>query len=170
MPFEFAFEYPINSPDMYFKQRSFNLHILYVNFCIFLLFLGNYFRQIKNKLLQRYWKKQMIDLTYYLVPKYIVLLMLYFFFRDTPLDEGGRSDTQYRVECPLCSAAVVVTPKSPSSQTSVTVSNLQPGATYKIRVLALNGVSGLSVANDNYAEIQAFSNADSQSAVVGDLR
>ena len=95
---------------------------------------------------------------------------IYFFFRDTPLDEGGRSDTQYRVECPLCSAAVVVTPKSPSSQTSVTVSNLQPGATYKIRVLALNGVSGLSVANDNYAEIQAFSNADSQSAVVGDLR
>jgi len=105
------------------------------------------------------------DLTYRWLDQTTLLLKW-----DTPSNEGGRSDTQYRVECPLCSAAVVTTPKSPSSQTSVTVSNLQPGATYKMRVLALNGVSGLSVANDNYAEIQAFSNADSQSAVVGDLR
>ena len=63
-----------------------------------------------------------------------------------------------------------MTPKSPNAQTSVTVANLQPGATYKIRVLAINGVSGLSVANDNFAEVQAFSNADSQSAVVTSLK
>jgi Eph receptor B1 len=89
---------------------------------------------------------------------------------DPPSDEGGRSDTQYRVECPLCSAAVVMTPKSPSSQASVTINNLQPGATYKIRVLAVNGISGLSVANDNYAEISAFSNGGGRGAVVMDLR
>ena len=101
---------------------------------------------------------------------YCALILNIHFSRDPPLDEGGRSDTQYRVECPLCSAAVVMTPKSPNAQTSVTVANLQPGATYKIRVLAINGVSGLSVANDNFAEVQAFSNADSQSAVVTSLK
>ena len=84
---------------------------------------------------------------------------------DPPRDEGGRSDTQYRVECPLCSAAAVMTPKSPTSQTSVTVNNLQPGATYKIRVLAINGVSGLSVENDNYAEISAYSNSESRASI-----
>ena len=68
------------------------------------------------------------------------------------MDEGGRSDTQYRIECPQCSAAVVMTPRSPVSQNSVTITNLQPGATYKMRILALNGVSGLSVAQDNFAE------------------
>ncbi len=89
---------------------------------------------------------------------------------DPPIDEGGRSDTQYRVECPLCSAAVLMTPKSPSAQTSVTISNLQPGSTYKIRILATNGVSGLSVNNDNYAEINAYSKGGGRGAIVTDLR
>ena len=89
---------------------------------------------------------------------------------DPPLDEGGRIDTQYRVECPTCSAAVVMTPKSPSSQASVTITNLQPGSTYKFRVLAVNGVSGLSVANDNYDEITAFSDRQSSGALVTNLK
>ena len=106
------------------------------------------------------------DLTYRWLDQTTLLLKW-----EPPIDEGGRSDTQYRVECPLCSAAVVFTPQSPSSQTSVTMSNLQPGSTYKMRVLAINGVSGLSVANDNYAEVQAFSNGDrGQGAVVTELR
>ena len=89
---------------------------------------------------------------------------------DPPVDEGGRSDTQYRIECPQCSAAVVMTPRSPVSQNSVTITNLQPGATYKMRILALNGVSGLSVAQDNFAEISAYSNSESKASIVSNFR
>ena len=89
---------------------------------------------------------------------------------DPPLDEGGRSDTQYKVACPQCTAAVVMTPKSPSSQNSVTINNLQPGSTYKIRVLAINGVSGLSVAHDNFAEISAYSSSESKASTVSNFR
>ena len=89
---------------------------------------------------------------------------------DPPVDEGGRLDTLYRVECPTCSAAVVMTPKSPSSQASVTITNLQPGSTYKFRVLAINGVSGLSVANDNYDEITANSDRQNSGALITNLK
>ena len=39
-----------------------------------------------------------------------------------------------------------------------------------MRVLAINGVSGLSVSNDNYADVTILSNADGLGSVVSDLR
>ena len=82
---------------------------------------------------------------------------------NPPRDEGARSDTTYKTEielssCPSCSTAVTFNPVQPSTQTHVTVSNLTPGVSYKIRVHANNGVSSLAGINhrknaNNYAEI-----------------
>ncbi|XP_077062821.1 ephrin type-B receptor 4a isoform X2 [Siphateles boraxobius] len=73
-----------------------------------------------------------------------------------PLDSGGRSDLTYSVECRVCS-----TPRSPCvlcgdgvnyrpSQTGiqgrrVSIWGLRPHTTYSFTVMALNGVSALSV-------------------------
>ena len=84
---------------------------------------------------------------------------------DPPLDEGGRSDTQYKVECDVCSSLVTLSPASPSSQSSVTLSHLQPGSTYTIRVFAVNGVSNLSLDTDNYAEVSVSTGSGAPSVV-----
>ena len=84
---------------------------------------------------------------------------------DPPLDEGGRSDTQYKVECDVCSSLITFSPASPSSQSSVTLSHLQQGSTYTIRVFAINGVSNLSLENDNYAEVSVSTGSGAPSVV-----
>jgi Eph receptor B1 len=84
---------------------------------------------------------------------------------DPPLDEGGRSDTQYKVECDVCSSLITFSPASPSSQSSVTLSHLQQGTTYTIRVFSINGVSNLSLENDNYAEVSVSTGSGAPSVV-----
>ena len=84
---------------------------------------------------------------------------------DPPLDEGGRSDTQYKIECDVCSSQITFSPSAPSSQTSVTLSNLQQGSTYTIRVLSINGVSNLSVDTNNYAEVSVSTGSGAPSVV-----
>lgn len=84
---------------------------------------------------------------------------------DPPLDEGGRSDTQYKIECDVCSNLITFSPASPSSQSSVTLSHLQQGTTYTIRVFSVNGVSNLSLENDNYAEVSVSTGSGAPSVV-----
>ena len=62
------------------------------------------------------------------------------------------------MDCDSCSSSVTFSPSPPFSQTSVTLSNIRLGASYKLRVYATNGVSSLARINhrnhaDNYAEV-----------------
>jgi len=59
-----------------------------------------------------------------------------------PRDEGGRSDTVYRLVCSSCGPEVHFDPESPTfAQTFVSVSSLSPNTDYKFEVIAENGVS-----------------------------
>lgn len=84
---------------------------------------------------------------------------------DPPSDEGGRSDTQYKVECDVCSLHIAFSPQFPSGQTNVTLSHLQQGSTYNIKIFAMNGVSNISLDTENYAEVSVSTGSGAPSVV-----
>ena len=58
-----------------------------------------------------------------------------------PRDEGGRTDTVYKLVCPTCGPEVRFSPDSPTfSQTFVSVSSLSPTTNYKFQVIAEKGL------------------------------
>jgi hypothetical protein len=84
---------------------------------------------------------------------------------DPPSDEGGRSDTQYKVECDVCSLHIAFSPQFPNSQTNVTLSHLQQGSTYNIKIFAINGVTNISQDTENYAEVSVSTGSGAPSVV-----
>ena len=74
-----------------------------------------------------------------------------------PRDEGGRSDTKYKISCNLCSSKVHYDPPhSLFNQTSVVISGLDPGLAYKFQVAAHNGVSILASTKDTKSSIRCI--------------
>ena len=83
-----------------------------------------------------------------------------------PRDEGGRTDTVYKLVCPTCGPEVRFSPDSPTfSQTFVSVSSLSPTTNYKFQVIAENGVSSESKEPPQVAEIFITTEQDNPSTV-----
>ncbi|XP_066959562.1 ephrin type-B receptor 1 isoform X4 [Macrobrachium rosenbergii] len=64
---------------------------------------------------------------------------------QAPLNDGGRTDTVYRVICDACGPHVTYNPQQMAERsfnaTQVTISGLNPVTTYRFQVFAENGVS-----------------------------
>jgi len=83
-----------------------------------------------------------------------------------PRDEGGRTDTVYKLVCPSCGPEVRFSPDSPTfAQTFVSVSSLSPTTNYKFQVIAENGVSSESKEPPQVAEIFITTEQDNPSTV-----
>ena len=65
---------------------------------------------------------------------------------QAPRDDGGRSDTVYRILCRNCGNEVRFNPRSSSTfqQTFITMENLSPGTAYRVEVFSENGVSSVA--------------------------
>jgi len=83
-----------------------------------------------------------------------------------PRDEGGRSDTVYRLTCSTCGPEVHFSPESSTfAQTFVSVSSLSPTTNYKFQVIAENGVSSEAKESPQVAEIFITTEQDNPSTV-----
>jgi len=71
-----------------------------------------------------------------------------------PRDEGGRTDTVYRVECINCGPGVTYSPASQTiSTTFIRVQGLEAQASYRFRIFSENGVSKVAREPPKSAEI-----------------
>ncbi|XP_043228941.1 ephrin type-B receptor 1-B-like [Amphibalanus amphitrite] len=80
---------------------------------------------------------------------------------SAPELNGGRpGDTSYSVKCRQCGADVTFSPAQTGlNSTRVTVSGLSAATTYQISVSAQNGVSAVSPAEDEHADLEVTTHA-----------
>ncbi|KAK8387010.1 hypothetical protein O3P69_017987 [Scylla paramamosain] len=87
-----------------------------------------------------------------------------------PLNEGGRTDTLYRVVCDACGSHVSYYPPQMADErfnaTQVTISGLNPVTTYRFQVFAENGVSK-QAPEAQYLDITVTTEASGRFMVIG---
>lgn len=101
------------------------------------------------------------NLTYRFVGKQTIALSW-----SPPLDEGGRSDMEYKIHCDICAKTVLFQPNARTiTGTKVQVSGLLPSTEYRFKVFALNGVSGQSVQEESFSAITVTTDSNAPSAI-----
>jgi len=85
---------------------------------------------------------------------------------QVPRDEGGRSDTVYRIYCKNCGTDVRFNPSTDTfQQTFITMENLNPGTSYRLEVYSENGVSSVAREAPKSADILVTTEPSNPSTV-----
>ncbi|XP_050316258.1 ephrin type-B receptor 2 isoform X3 [Anthonomus grandis grandis] len=84
-----------------------------------------------------------------------------------PENQGGRSDTMYRIRCDACSLGLVQynPPTDTFNETRIHISGLNAVTTYRFQIFAENGVSHLTMNNPEYADVVVTTEASVASSI-----
>ena len=85
---------------------------------------------------------------------------------QVPREDGGRSDTVYRIHCQNCGDGVRFNPNTATFlQTFITMENLVPGTAYRVELYTENGVSSVARERPRSAEILVTTEPDNPTTV-----